>query len=133
MNKLNPNRHKLLWKKYLRRQKRIKFNRLKKNISNRASSKTRGIMPLKYIKIPDNLSFGKNWESVVKILNDIKHTIKYRHMHRYMHKKANITIDHSMMSQATPSGILVLASTIERSQKLARVKFQGIKKYLPKE
>ncbi len=129
MNKLNSNRHKLLWEKYLRRQKRIKFNRRKKNISNRASSETRGCMPLKYIEIPDNLSFGQNWERVVETLNDIKHTIKYR----FMHNKANITIDHSMMSQATASGILVLASTIERSQKLARVKFKGIKEYLPKD
>lgn len=116
-----------LWKKYLRRQKRVKLNKRKKNISKRAILNRSPIQPLKYIPIPEKLSFGSNWENVVKTLNDIKHAIKYRQQ-----KKGIINIDHSEMSAVTPSTVLVLASTIERSQKLAHVRFKGNDKYLPK-
>lgn len=128
MNVINHNRHKRLWNKYLRRRKRIKSNKRKKNISNRVSGLDKIKRPLKYISIPTDLSFGKNWEEVVKTLNDIKHAIKYRNI-----EKRIINIDHSMMSTVTPSGVLALSSTIERSQKLANVRFKGNNKYLPKD
>ena len=128
MNISNNYKHKLLLEKYLRRNKRIRFNKRKINISNRVSNRLEAAPPLKYIAIPSNLSFGSNWENFVKVLNDIKYAIKHRRL-----KKGVINIDHSMLSHATPSGILVLASTIERSQKLANVRFKGNEKYLPKD
>ena len=126
MNTFKQNSHIRLWKKYLRRKRRICLNKRKKNIPKRLSLRTKANMPLKYICIPSELSFGKNWENVVKILNDIKYSIKYRLM-----KRGPTNIDHSLMSSVTPSAVLVLSSTIERSQKSAGVKFKANNKYLP--
>lgn len=115
MKTADSNRQKRLWKKFLRRKKRILLNKRKKNISNIVVGIKKVKHPKRYIQIPSNLSFGSNWEEVVKTFNDIKHSIKYGSV-----RKEIINIDHSMMSSATPSGILVLASTIERSQKICK-------------
>jgi len=123
-------RNKLLLYKYLRRKNRVKYNRRKKNISNRLLGKTHQGLPKPNIVIPSNLSFGNNWEAIVKVLNDIRKVIKYRFVY---HDKQIMSIDHSKMTQVSPSGILVLASTIERSQKFANIKFQGNSKLLPKD
>lgn len=122
------NRHKRLWKKFLRRKKRIRLCKRKKNISNRALGVTNAEPPKTYIQVPSELSFGSNWENVIETLNQIKHSIRYAGI-----KRTVVRIDHSKMLNVTPSGILVLASTIERAQKLANVSFKGIPEYLPKD
>ncbi len=116
-------RNKLLLAKYLRRKNRINLNKRKKN-----SHKIKKINSIN-IKISNDISFASNWECFVKILNDIQHVIGFR----YVKNRSPLSIDHSEMLKVTPSSILVLASTIEKSQKLAGIKFKGNKEYLPKD
>lgn len=121
-------RHKLLWKKYLRRKKRIKYNKRKKNISKRNPLNI-GKEPLKdYIKIPPELSFKHNWDDTVKTLVDIQNAIKFK----FTNIKKHIHIDHSQMETISPASVLVLASTIERSQKQVGLQFKGVNEFLPK-
>ncbi len=114
-------RIKLLLEKYLRRKNRIALNKRKKILV-----KTKKITNPNII-IPNDISFATNWESFVEILNDIQYTIG----HRFIKNRSPLSIDHSLMSKVTPSSILVLASTIEKSQKLAGIKLKGNKSYLP--
>jgi anti-sigma regulatory factor (Ser/Thr protein kinase) len=124
MKKLKSYRDKVLLKKYLRRRHRIKYNKRKKS-----SQKKLKDFPKKYITIPNDLNFANNWENFVNILNQIQYAIKYR----FVNKKEPIRIDHSKMLKVSSSGILVLASTIERAQKFANIKFKGNFEYLPKD
>ncbi len=121
-------RHKLLWRKYLRRMHRINYGKRKKNISRR-NPRNIGKEPLKdYISIPAQLSFKYDWDMTVKTLSDIQTAIKFK----FTNIKKFINIDHSKMEAMSPASVLVLASTIERSQKQAGIKFQGVNEYLPK-
>jgi len=122
------NRQKLLWEKYLRRKKRIKYNKRKKNISKRDPFNKGKELLKDYIEIPSQLSFKNNWDSTVKTLSDIQKAIKYR----FTKIKRHIHIDHSKMEIISPASVLVLASTIERSQKQARIQFKGVNEFLPK-
>ena len=118
----------LLLKKYLRRKKRILLGKRKINISKRASKLGNKSKILEDIRIPSDLSFTENWESVVETLNNIDYSLRYR----FVDLKKSLSIDHSKMKSVSSAGILVLASTIECSQKIANVKFVGKEEFLPK-